>query len=434
MGVISIGIGALVVMLLLMFLGIPVPFTIGLVTVVATFLVWSGNPIAGLAGLTAQALSQTSSFLLTAVPLFLLMGELLLESEINKDVFEAFSAWLGWIRGGLAVATVVMAALFAAVIGSSAANAALLGRVALPEMKRKGYSDNLSSGSIAAGGTLGILIPPSIAMIFYALFAEESVLKLFMSGVFPGMFLAALFCIWVLIHVKTKPMVAPAREPFVLATALKTTVKLVPLIILIIFMWYSFYFGVATPTETAAVGVFVAFVLGFAYKRLNLAKVQRALVNTAKVTAMLMWIFVPALALGQVLAYTGVLTTLTNAVTDANLSPGALLLIMFFLLFVLGCIIDTSTILMVVLPILIELARAVGIDLVWFCVFFVINNELALITPPFAVNLFVLKGIAPELKTHDLYSGVLPYVVIMSISLVVLFFFPQIALWLPNSM
>ena len=420
-------------LLLFLLLGIPVPFALGIITIIGTFLVWE-NPLGGLMGIISQASHQSTNFLLLAVPLFILMAELLLSSGISGDVFEALSRWVGRIPGGLALATLIMGGGFAAVTGSSLANAAIMGRVSIPEMLKRDYSKRLAGGCVATGGTLGILIPPSIPMIFYALFAEVSVGKMFMAGFIPGAILICFFGIYIMVHSILKPSIAPYRPKFHFKGAVGTSYKLIPLIALVIFMLYSFYTGVATPTEVAGLGAFVSLVIALAYRRLNWSRLKDGLFSTVRTTLMLMWILIAAIAFGQVLTYAGILHWVTQWVAGLSVSPIIVIIAIFFFLLVIGCVLETGTIIMVIGPLLISIAQAIGFDLIWFGVFFVINLEMALVTPPVGFNLFVMKGIAPDIPMGDIYRGVLPFVLCLVIGLALVVIFPQIALWLPGRM
>jgi len=418
-------------MLFLLFLGINIPFALGFVAVAGILILWN-NPAAGFITVVHEAYDRGTNFLILAVPMFVLLAEAIMAGGISKESFDSLSRILCRVPGALAIATTVMASLFAALTGSSLANAAIIGRVSIPEMKRHNYNMGLAGGVVVAGGALGILIPPSIPMIFFAMFSEESVAKLFMAGVVPGIMCASLMIIYIIILSIVNPKMAPALPKVAFLPALKQGYKLYPLVVLILLMFIAFYFGIATPMEIGAVAAFLAFIMVFAYKKFTKAGFMAICRNTTHTTLMLLWILVAALAFGVVLAYVKVPQNLTQFVSGLPLEPLVILIILNIFLLLLGCLLETGAIIMVVWPLLIIVAQAMGWDLYWFAVILVLQMELGQMTPPVGIVLFGMRAIAPEITVREGYGGVMPFVAILVFSIGLIIAFPQIVLWLPS--
>lgn len=420
-------------MFLLLFLGINIPFSLGIVSVIGIIVVWN-NPIAGFIVVANEAYHRGTNFLFLAVPMFILLAEVIVAARFSEDAYDAVCRFLCRVPGSLSVATVALSAVFAALTGSSLANAVIVGRVAIGEMTRYKYAKSLAAGVVAAGGTLGILIPPSIPMIFYGFFSEESIAKLFMAGVVPGIMISLMFASYVIIRVKLNPQLAPPVPTVGFVEAMKKSYKIFPVIGLILFMFAGFYFGLATPTEIAGVGAFVAFLIAITYRRLKWQGLKAAGISTAKTTAMLMWILIGALAFGTVLAYAKFPQNLTKLVVELPLSPMVILFAINVFLLVMGCILETGAIMMIIWPLLIAVAKALGFDLIWFAVILVIQMELGQITPPVGLILFAMPSIAPDIRIQEVYRGIAPFVFLLIVAIGIIIIFPQIALWLPSLM
>lgn len=429
----AIGVAFFAFMLFVLFLGVNIPFGLGLVAVVGILLLWK-DPTTGFITIANEAYHRGTNVTVLAVPMFVLLAEIILAGGITRNAYDALSRLLCRIPGALAVATAVLSALFAALTGSSLANAAIVGRVSINEMMRYNYHKSLAGGVIAAGGMLGILIPPSLPMIFFALFSEESVAKLFMAGVIPGFLSAGMMIAYIAVRAKLDPKVAPPLPVVPFRSAVKSSVGLAPMVFLIVAMFGAFYAGVATPTEIGAVAAFVALLMVLASRRLSWDGLKGAWLNTAKTTLMLMWILVGALSFGTVLTYAGVPQLITEAALGAAVDPLVILIVINIFLLVMGCILETGAIMMVIWPLLILVAQAMGWDLIWFAVILVIQMELGQITPPVGIVLFGMKAIAPEVSVGDLYRGVWPFVVMQLVLIALIIAFPQIALWLPSRM
>lgn len=420
--------GALVLLLLI---GVPIAFSLGLLSIAGMLVLWPNG--LGLVGSTAYSVG--SNYLLITVPLFILMASLLSASGMTESFFDAAQKWLGRVPGSLAVVSQVLSAVFAAAIGTSTGNAAAVGKVCIPEMLKKGYDKRLALGSIAAGGAQGILIPPSIAFIFYGLLSDTSVARLFMAGVVPGIMLTAMFIVYIVIRCYRNPALAPPipavnwRERLV---SLKGTLGLVILIVVVL---GSIYAGIATPTEAAGAGALGALALLVWGRRRKSGKaVASGMVEASRITAMVFMLLIGGMLFSRFLAYLGVQQGLIQMVTGLGISRWLIIAFIVFLGAFAGCFIDPGSIQIIFVPILAPIVQALGFDLIWFGVIFTIVLETANITPPLGYNLFVLKGIIPEINMNDLMVGMIPFLCIFFLGIVLICLFPQIALWLPNTM
>lgn len=372
--------------------------------------------------------------LLTSIPLFVLMGELLLRSGIADRMFGALAAWLGRLPGGLLHTNIGCSALFAATSGSSVATAATVGTVALPSLHKRGYPMHMSLGSIAAGGTLGILIPPSVNMIVYGSLTDTSIGRLFVAGIIPGLLLSAAFMGFIMVHaLLTKSAVREEKVP--LHVRIHLLKDLVPPGVVFFIVMGSLYSGVATTTESAALGVVTS--LGFAWhsRKLNWPLLQNCFVQTAKTTGMILLIITAAFILNLAVSLTGVAEAMTQWVTSFGLSGNQMLLILIVFYLVLGMFMDVLSMMVATIPITFPIVTALGIDPVWFGIFIVLMCELGLITPPVGMNLFVVQGIRPDGGSiRDAIYGAFPYVIILLAFSLLLIVFPEIVTWLPAQM
>lgn len=411
--------------------GLPVAVGLGLVGLMGIYVM---IPIPSLVTLTERAWSSMGSFTLTAIPMFVLMGVALLRSGISSDLFEAFSKWFGRVPGGIAHAGIGACSIFSAVSGSSLATASTIGMVACPEMTRRQYDPRINFGAIAAGGTLGILIPPSIAMIIYASIVGVPVTRMFMAGILPGLLLTGAFMALVLVWTLIKPGAAPRDDRVVpWAEKFRATRAIAPVLVLIIGVLGALYAGIATPTEAAAVGALGAFLLCAARGRLSRETVRLALFDTAKVTSFLLFIVIGAAILSYLFDFVRLATELVQAVDTVGLSPWVTLALIGLVYIVLGMFIDPISMMVMTLPVVYPLIIALGFDPIWFGIILVILIEIGLITPPVGMNLYVLQGVNPEARTRDIMIGALPFVVVMLLVIGVLVAVPEIVLWLPEA-
>ena len=376
-----------------------------------------------------------NSFGLVAVPLFIFMAEMILVSGAAKDAFEALDKWISALPAGLAIASQVACTLFAAVCGASTATTAVIGGMAVPEMINRGYDKRLATGSIAAGGALGVLIPPSILLIIYGIIAEVSIGQLFIAGILPGILLTLLRIGYFVARVVIDPSSAPQERVVSWNARWRALWKILPLVLLAVFMFGSLYTGLATPTEVAGVGCFASLIIAAAYRRLNWACLKEAFERTARTTCFIIWILVAASAFGYVLSFLQVPQQLVSWSSSLQVSPYVILIAVNLLLFALGCIMDPAAIIMVTVPMLAPLMQELGFDLVWFGVMFVVNMELAEITPPLGLNLYVMKAVAPPGVTlNDIIIGSVPFMVLDIVGLALVVLFPWLVLWLPSTM
>jgi tripartite ATP-independent transporter DctM subunit len=372
--------------------------------------------------------------LLTAIPLFVLMGELLLRSGIADRMFGALAAWLGRLPGGLLHTNIGCSALFAATSGSSVATAATIGTVALPSLHKRGYRMDMSLGSIAAGGTLGILIPPSVNMIIYGSLTDTSISKLFIADIIPGLLLAGAFMGFILLHALiTGTAIREDKVP--LATRMRLLKDLVPPGVVFFIVMGSLYSGLATTTESAALGVIASLLFAWKSRKLNWLLLQHCFVQTAKTSGMILLIITAAFILNLAISLTGVAEAMTAWVTSFGLSATQLLLVLIVFYLVLGMFMDVLSMMVATIPITFPIVTAMGVDPVWYGIFIVLMCELGMITPPVGMNLFVVHGIRPDKGgINDAIVGALPYVVIMLLFTFLLMYVPGLATWLPGKM
>ena len=417
-----------VMLLVLLAIGLPVGFALGSGGLVG-MLLFMGAGEGTLNQIPLLAYKSLDDFVLCAVPLYVLMSQILLEGKVGDDLFELGNKWLRHLPGGLGAATIVACGIFAAITGSSAACAVTIGAIAIPEMLKRNYERTVVLGAVAAGGTLGILIPPSIPMILYGAITGESIGQLFMSGVVPG-FMLTIFFIGVVVYKSRNLPLEPKASWEERMEALKTSFwgLLLPVIVV-----GGIYTGAFTPTEAAAVGtVYSLFITFCVYKTLTLKQMPNILLGTVKTTSMIFCIMIGATLFGFVLTILQVPQALTLMVTEMQFSRWIFFIMINCLLLFLGCILETVSIIFITVPILYPIILQLGFDPIWFNVILQINMEMALITPPVGMNLFVLQGVSPDSKMTQIVKGVIPYAVVMGIGVLILCFFPGLATWLPS--
>jgi C4-dicarboxylate transporter, DctM subunit len=422
---------AFAIMLALMLLGLPIAVAMAAVGIVGGLAAY-GLPFVN--SIAPVVWGVHNDNLLTAIPMFVLMGELLLRSGIADRMFGALAAWLGRLPGGLLHTGVGCSALFAATSGSSVATAATIGTVALPSLHQRGYPMSLSLGSIAAGGTLGILIPPSVNMIVYGSLTDTSIGRLFVAGIVPGLLLTACFMLFIMGHALITG--STRREaPVPMARRMQLLLDLVPPAVVFFVVMGSLYGGVATTTESAALGVVVSLFFAWRSGRLSWTLLQHCFVQTAKTSGMILFIITAAFILNLAISLTGVAEAMTAWVTSFGLSPTQMLLALMLFYFVLGMFMDVLSMMVATIPITFPIVQHLGVDPVWFGIFIVLMCELGMITPPVGMNLFVVHGIRPDDGgIRDAMWGAVPYVTIMIIFTLLLIAVPGLATWLPGKM
>lgn len=374
---------------------------------------------------------------LVALPLFILMGELLLRSGMTDRMYENLTHWLNRLPGGLLHTNVVASAVFACVSGSSAATAATIGSVSLPALRRYSYSERLALGSLAAGGTLGILIPPSITIIVYAVLVQESIGQLYIAAIIPGLLMTLSFMTVIFIAAKRNPSVAPRVPDVPFREKVAGLVYLLPMVILLLLVIGTIYAGIATATESAAFGVTGAFLMALLSRRMTLSKLREALIVTSTTTAMIMFILVGAFILQFILAFLGIPAALSRWITELGLTPLQLVLIVCAIYLALGSFMEELSMVVTTIPVLVPLFKSLGVDMVWFGVIVVILVQAAIISPPVGLNLFVLQGMRNRLADggaarpiSDVFIGVAPFFLAMMATLALVIAFPQLTSWL----
>jgi len=417
----------------LMATGMPIAFAFGTLNLVMLFLF-----VGGVGALQAAALSSHSSvasFAFTALPMFILMGEVILHSGLATQAIEAIGKWLGRMPGRLAVLAVLAGTAFGAASGSSMASAATLGTILIPEMRRRGYDKGLSVGALATCGALDVLIPPSALTVIFGGISRLSVGDLLIGSIFPGLLLATLLFGYIITLCTLNPHLAPAYdvERISWSERLVALGYFLPIVILILLVLGSILAGIATPSESAAMGAFGAFVLTAGYGRLTGEVIRKSLLATVEVTGMALLIITSATAFSQILAHTGAAAGLSKFATGLPVSPWVILIGLQVVILIMGAFMEPVSIMLITVPIFFPVVQALGFDPVWFAIVCLVNIELSLITPPFGLDLFVLKGVCPpDITLGDIYRGVLPFVVINIVTLAIVMAFPPLATWLPS--
>jgi tripartite ATP-independent transporter DctM subunit len=422
-------------MMLTMFTGQRVFAAIGVVGVVAAALLWGpgGMELGFSAGMKLM-----KWYALVTLPLFIYMGYLLSESGLAEDLYKMFHVWIGGLPGGLAVGTIGLMVIISAMNGLSVAGMAIGATIALPELLKRGYDKIMVSGVIQAGSSLGILVPPSVVLVLYGMIARQPVGKLWLAGAFPGLLLASLFIIYIIIRCKLQPELAPMLPPEERNVPMKEKLKLlragiIPFLIFFLMMGL-FIMGVTSLVESSAIGAASALLAAWYKGRLTKEVWNRTLEQTLGITAMFMWIIMAALCFGAVFDGLGAVKTISSIFQDKlGLGPWEILILMQISFIIMGTFLDDTAMLVIVAPLYIPLVRALGFDLVWYGVLYTITCQIAYMTPPFGYNLFLMRAMAPpEVGLKDIYKSVWPFVGLMIIGLIIVMLFPQIALWLPE--
>jgi tripartite ATP-independent transporter DctM subunit len=440
----DLSLGALygAVTLVVMFSGMPIAFALGLV---ATSFMYFFMPSSSLDTISQNVYEEMASITLLSIPLFILKGAAIGKSPAGRDLYGAIHAWLHKVPGGLGIANVFACALFAAMAGSSPATCSAIGSAGIPEMRKRGYSPGFAAGIIAAGGTLGILLPPSITMILYAVAAEQSLGRLFLAGIGPGLLLVLLFAGYAVYRARKEYGLALAAyegggvksayledEHFTLSQKVEMLPRVLPFLVLLIGVMIALYGGYATPSETAGLGALLAIVLiAIVYKLWRPKDLSPFLAATIKESTMLLLIIGMSLLYSYVMSYLHISQSAAQWVVDMHLSRWVLLAVILFMVIVLGFFLPPVSIILMTAPIILPPLREAGFDLIWFGVVMTIVMEMGLIHPPVGLNIFVIKNIAPDIPLRDVIYGVMPFVGLMFVAVLLLCVFPQIATGLP---
>jgi tripartite ATP-independent transporter DctM subunit len=424
----------LTVTLVVLFSGLPIAW--GLIAVAVGFLLLFKGPSA-LANVPILMMDELASFALLTIPLFVLLGAAIGSSAAGKDIYESLHRWLDRVPGGLVIANILACGMFSAICGSSPATAAAIGKAGVPEMMKRGVPASLATGSICAGGTLGILIPPSITMILYGLVTETSIGRLFLAGVVPGLLLVVLFSAYAWVSTLRAQRAAPpvATHRYTFTEKFEGLGRVSPFLGIVVAIGYAMYGGLATPSEVAALSAVLALVLVMViYRQWRLADQWRIFRETVRESTMILMIIGAAAVFSYMLSLLYVTQSAAQWMVDLDLNRWVLLAAINVFLLVAGCFLPPVAVILMVMPILTPVLEAANFDLIWFAVILTINMEVGLITPPVGLNLYVLKGVAPEVPLPTVLKGSLPFVLLMFLAMVLISVFPEIALWLPSKM
>jgi len=383
-----------------------------------------------------------NDFGLLSIPLFIFMGMIAALTRAGSDLYECFHRWLYKVPGGLGIGNIAACSIFAALTGSSPACAAAIGTMGIPEMRKRGYSEGLATGIIAAGGTLGILIPPSVTMIVYGMATETSIGKLFIAGIFPGLLMTILFSCWVpfsYLRNRSLNLAAgfqmPEEKAYSLREKLSITAKILPLVIVVALVLSSLYTGWATPSEAAGVGAFLVLVVAMIFYRIyKIHDLKNILMRTCRESTMIMMIIATSFLFGSILTNLYIAQTLAQQIVALQVNRWVIMALINVLLLVGGCFLPPVAIILIICPILHPIITGLGFDPIWFGVIITLNLEAGLITPPVGLNLYVIQGIAPDIPLAKVLRGSMPFMLLLMLGIVILSFFPQIATWLPDQM
>lgn len=412
-----------ILLIALLMLAIPVAlvmgnlgFTIG----------WLFSPIPLYRAVGEISWSASSSFILFSIPLFILLGQILVKCKVAEKTYKSVDNWLSWLPGGLMHSNIFTSALFAATSGSSVATAATIGTVALPQSKKYGYNDGLFSASIASGGTLGILIPPSINLVIYGFLTNTSIVKLFLAGIVPGVLLAALFMLFILIISIIRPELSGRKHSVSWGERIRGIKDLLPIAMIFAVVIGSIYMGFATPTEAAALGVIAALIIAAYYKELTVKVLIESIEGTIRTTGMIMFIILAANFLNFVILSLGIGDQITNIINNLGLTPFKTLLVIIFIYVVMGFFIETLSIMVLTIPIVHPIITSMGYDSIWFGILLILLIEMALITPPVGLNLYVVQGVRRRGSIGEISLWVAPFVIMIFVMIAILILFPNL--------
>lgn len=427
-----IGIIGILLMFTLLAFRMYIGMAMGIVGFLGLWVLLDFPAAAGILGITP--LAEGSSYTLCVIPLFVLMGQFAFLSGISSDIYRTVYAWLGHLRGGLAMATILACSGFAAICGSSLATGATMGMVAIPEMDKYNYDPKLSTGCIAAGGTLGILIPPSIGFVIYGILTEQSIGKLFMAGIIPGLLLSGLFLTVVYMQCRLNPQMGPRGPKTTLFEKIKSLRGTWGMLLLFCLVMGGIYMGIFTPTEAAGIGAFGAFLFALIKRKLNMRTLIDSLMHTGRTTAMIFLIIIGANIFSSFLGLARLPMGLADFIAGLDLPRMVILAAIVLIYLILGCVMDCYAIMILTVPIIFPVIEALQFDPIWFGVVMVIVLEVGLITPPVGLNVFVLKTAAPKVPMGTIFKGIVPFMAAAIAGIIILAIFPQIATFLPRKM
>lgn len=425
------GLIGIAVLITLLFIGLPIGAAMALVGFLGFAILIGLEPAFGI--LKSVPYSTFADYNLSVIPLFILMGAFAFKAGLSRDIFDAIYKWIGHFRGGIAQATIIACACFAAISGSSLATAATMGAVSLPEMKKHKYDDGLATGAVAAGGSIGILIPPSVILIIYGIITEQSIGKLFLAGFIPGIMEAVfyLFTIWYL--TLFKPTHGPKGPKFSMSERMSSLLKTWEVLVLFIVVIGGIYLGVFTPTEAAGVGAFGAFGFAILRGKLSFQVFKDSLIQTCITSGMLFLIIMGAMIFGYFLSISQLPSNIATIVSEMSINRYTVLIIILLITLLLGCVMDSMAIVLLTVPVFYPVIIQQGFDPIWFGILMVRVTEMGLITPPVGMNVFIIKGIS-NVPVKTIFRGVYPHLIADMIQVAVLIMFPQIIMFLPNMM
>ncbi|WP_299818227.1 TRAP transporter large permease subunit [uncultured Roseibium sp.] len=419
----------------LLLTGVPLAFTLGALALLFTLLLWGS---AALSVTILNLYSTMTSEALLAIPLYVMMASTLQRSGVIESLYRAMELWSRRLPGGLAVGTIVICTIIAAMTGIVGAAVAAMGMLALPSMLKRKYSPELAIGTICAGGTLGILIPPSVITIVYAVTAQASIGQMFIAGVVPGLLLASLYIGYIVLRATFNPSVAPRPDADEAATwdeRIASLKSLVLPLLIIVGVLGTIYMGIATPTEAAAVGVFLAFISALVERRLGWELVSGVALDVVKVTAMILWITIGARAFVAIFTGTGGADFLLDFIQNLDANRWVVLAVMLGILFLLGMFLDEIGIILLCVPVFLPVIDFLGFDRLWFGILFLVSAQMAYISPPFGYTLFYMKGVLPAgIGMGTVYRAIIPFILLQALGIFICALFPELVLWLPNSM
>ena len=426
----TVGIIGIVLLVVLFLLRMPVAFAMALVGFVG--FAYLCTPEAALSLLGRDIFDMFSSYPLSVIPMFILMGTFAFASGISQRLYKTAYAWIGHRRGGLTVATVFACAGFGAICGSSTATAATMGKIALPEMKKYNYDDTLATGTVAAAGTLGILIPPSTVLIVYGILTEESIGKLFVAGILPGILMSIFFAATVALLCWRNPAIGPPGAPSTWKEKLQATTGIIEAAILFVLAIGGLFGGLFSPTQAGAIGAGGALLIGLARRQLSWRSFFEAGKEGLQTACMVIFIITGAVVFGHFMAVTRIPFLLAEWLGELPIHPMAVMAVIIFIYFIGGFFMDAMGLIVVTIPIFFPVVMKLGFDPIWFGVIIVLVGEMGVITPPVGVNVFVIKGIAPDVPLERIFKGIFPFLAALIIVTAILMFFPQIATFLPS--
>jgi len=421
------------VALILLATGMPIAFALGSTALI--FMLWTDG-FSAVMYMADTVFSGLDDFTLASIPMFIIMGAAVASSRAGSDLYEALNRWLYKVPGSLVISNIGACALFSALTGSSPATCAAIGKMGIPEMRRRGYAADLATGSIAAGGTLGILIPPSVTMILYGIASETSIGRLFIAGILPGLMLTGLFIAWALfLSWRRGTAKLNIDVSFTWAQRFELLPRLLPLLAVVVGVIYALYGGIATPSEAAGVGAALCLIMVIViYRMWHWSAIWAIVRDAIRESGMLLLIIGMSVLFSYAMSSSLVTQSIAEAIAEMDVNRWVLLGLINLLLLVLGCFLPPAAIILMTTPIILPVITAAGFDPIWFGVVLTINMELGLITPPVGLNLFVINGITPDVSLKTILRGAVPFMLCMVLSIVLLCFFPEIATWLPTAM